>query len=96
MKTGGVVIGRAVGHARIAVAQHFYVMETNYFCRGIQLGWAKTCEQRFFLCGVEAVKWLARFFQCRVVDIALFAARATHQHGAHALLRVHGHGWRTL
>ena len=82
----GVVVGRRVGHARVAVAEHHDLVEPDRSrptrpARRPQLGH----DGAFSSSGVSPWNgwpWLA---QGRVLEVALLAAGAAHQHGVHAL-----------
>ena len=92
----GVLVGRRVGHARVAVAEHDDLVEADDPGRLGQLGRPHRDDLGLLLLRREAVERLAGLAQRRVLQVALLAAGAAHQHGVHALGVVAGDGRRAL
>ena len=92
----GCSFGGRVGHARVAVAEHHDLVEADDLGRALQLARAQLGQQRLLLLGRQPVERLAGLAQVRVLQVALLAAGAAHEHGAHALRLVHRQRGRAL
>ena len=93
----GVLVRRRVGHARVAVAEHDDLVEADdprptRPARPARIG----DDLGLLLLRREAVERLARLAQRRVLQVALLAAGAAHEHRVHALGVVAGDGRRAL
>ena len=81
----GVLVRRRVGHAGVAVAEHHDLVEADDAGRLGQLGRAHRGDLGLLLLGRQAVERLALGAQRRVLQLALLAARAAHEHRVDAL-----------
>ena len=95
-KQSGCWLAVAVGHARVAVAEHHHLVETDDLGRPGQFERAQLGQQRLLLLGGEARGTAARARAGRVLQVALLAAGAAHEHRAHAFGVVLGQRGRAL
>ena len=84
----GMVVRLGVGHARVAVAEHLDHVEADDLRGRGQLRRPHRGDHGLLLLGCQPVERLARLAQRRVLEVALLAAGAAHQHGVHALVVV--------
>ena len=61
-----------------------------------KLDWPNACQVLFFFLGRHPVKWAALISERRILQIAFFAASATHQNGANSKIVIFGQSWCSL
>jgi Raf kinase inhibitor-like YbhB/YbcL family protein len=84
-----VIVRFGFGHAGIAITKHHQFVETNHVDGRCQFGLTHRGHERSFLFRFETVERLAFFAQRRILQVALFATGATHEHGVHFLFVIH-------
>ena len=82
--------------SRVAVAEHHDLVEADRRRRRRQLGRAHAGDERLLVLRAQPVERLAGLAQRGVLEFALLAAGATHEHGADALGVVLGERRRAL
>ncbi len=96
MERLGVLVARALGHPRVAVAEHLDLVEADQRRRGRQLERSQLGQQRLLRLRRQPVERTARLAEGRVLQVALLAAGATHEHRVDVLGVVLGDGGGTL
>ena len=96
VEAGRVLVARRVGHARVPVAEHDDLVEADDLGRAGELSGPQVRQQRLLLMGLQAVEGLPGLPEGGVLELALLAAGAAHEHGADALGVVAGQRGRAL
>ena len=93
----GMVVGVGVDHARVAVAEHHDLVEADDLGRALASSPGRSsASSAFSSSGVRPWNGWPGSRSARVLQVALLAAGAAHQHRAHALLLVHRQRRRAL
>jgi hypothetical protein len=72
------------------------LIEPDDLCRLRKLDWPNANQMLFFFLGRHPVKWAALISERRILQIAFFAASATHQNGANSKIVIFGQSWCPL